>query len=116
MVASTAPPGPGLLFTGGPILTMSEPARVEALAVRGDRIVGAGSLAECRDILGADRRELDLAGRCLLPGFVDAHVHGDLPLLADPLHEQGVRQGVTTHVIGQDGVAFAPASFCAASD
>ena len=54
---------------------MSEPARVEALAVRGDRIVGAGSLAECRDVLGAHRRELDLAGRCLLPGFVDAHCH-----------------------------------------
>ena len=46
----------------------------------------------------------------MCPGFVDAHVHGDLALLADPVHEQGVRQGVTTHVLGQDGVAFAPGS------
>jgi N-acyl-D-amino-acid deacylase len=37
-------------------------------------------------------------------------VHGDLALLADPEHEQGIRQGVTTHVLGQDGVAFAPGS------
>ena len=31
-------------------------------------------------------------------------------LLADPLHEPAIRQGVTTYVIGQDGVAMAPAS------
>jgi N-acyl-D-amino-acid deacylase len=41
---------------------------------------------------------------------VDTHVHGDLPLLIDPYHEPAVRQGVTTYVIGQDGVAMAPAS------
>ena len=44
------------------------------------------------------------------PGFIDAHVHGDLALLADPDHEPAIRQGVTTYVIGQDGVAMAPAS------
>src|SRR5262249_32404494 len=44
------------------------------------------------------------------PGFIDAHVHGDLALLADPLHEPAIRQGVTTYLLGQDGVAMAPAS------
>ena len=43
----------GLLFAGGPILTMTEPGRVEALAVRGDRIAAAGSLAMCRDAPGS---------------------------------------------------------------
>ena len=42
--------------------------------------------------------------------MIDAHVHGDLVLLADPYHEPAVRQGVTTYIIGQDGVAMAPAS------
>ena len=54
---------------------MARPSRVEAVAVRGHRILAVGSVAECRDALGRDHRELDLGGRCLLPGFVDAHCH-----------------------------------------
>ena len=53
---------------------------------------------------------LDVAGRYVVPGFIDAHVHGDLMLLADPIHLPALRQGVTTYIIGQDGSSFAPAS------
>ena len=53
---------------------------------------------------------LDATGKVVAPGLIDAHVHGDLALLTDPLHEPAIRQGVTTYVIGQDGVAMAPAS------
>ena len=53
---------------------------------------------------------LDVAGRYVVPGFIDAHVHGDLMLLADPIHLPALRQGVTTYLIGQDGSSFAPAS------
>ena len=55
-------------------------------------------------------REIDVAGRYVVPGFIDAHVHGDLMLLADPIHLPALRQGVTTYIIGQDGSSFAPAS------
>ena len=48
--------------------------------------------------------------RYVVPGFIDAHVHGDLVLLADPVHLPALKQGVTTYIIGQDGSAFAPAS------
>lgn len=75
------------------------------VAINGERIAAVGVLGKV-----PARQTLDASGKVVCPGFVDAHVHGDLPLLADPVHEQGVRQGVTTHVIGQDGVAFAPAS------
>jgi N-acyl-D-amino-acid deacylase len=75
------------------------------VGVRGDRIAAVGALG------GAEaRRRLDAAGRVVAPGFVDTHVHGDLALLADPLHEAAIRQGVTTYLLGQDGVAMAPAS------
>ncbi|AMV23883.1 N-acyl-D-glutamate deacylase [Gemmata sp. SH-PL17] len=75
------------------------------VGITGDCIAAVGALG------GASAKQtIDATGMVVCPGFVDAHVHGDLPLLADPVHEQGVRQGVTTHVIGQDGVAFAPAS------
>ena len=45
-----------------------------------------------------------------VPGFIDAHVHGDLMLLADAVHLPALRQGVTTYIIGQDGCSFAPGS------
>ena len=54
-------------------------------------------------------RALDVTGRYVVPGFIDAHVHGDLMLLADPIHLPALRQGVTTYIIGQDGCSFAPA-------
>ncbi|GAA0249624.1 amidohydrolase [Cryptosporangium japonicum] len=63
-----------LLFTGGPVLT-TDPARSRsgALAVRAGRIVALGPDA---DALRGPRTEVvDLAGRLLLPGFQDAHVH-----------------------------------------
>jgi N-acyl-D-amino-acid deacylase len=53
---------------------------------------------------------LNVEGLYIVPGFIDAHVHGDLMLLADPIHLPALRQGVTTYVIGQDGSSFAPAS------
>src|SRR4051794_36074661 len=53
---------------------------------------------------------LDASGLHVVPGFIDAHVHGDLMLLADPVHLPGLRQGVTTYILGQDGSSFAPAS------
>jgi N-acyl-D-amino-acid deacylase len=55
-------------------------------------------------------RTLDANGLHVVPGFIDAHVHGDLMLLADPVHLPALRQGVTTYILGQDGSAFAPAS------
>ncbi len=55
-------------------------------------------------------RVVDVTGRYVVPGFIDAHVHGDLMLLADPIHLPALRQGVTTYLIGQDGSSFAPAS------
>ncbi|WP_435006422.1 N-acyl-D-amino-acid deacylase family protein [Tundrisphaera lichenicola] len=53
---------------------------------------------------------LDATGLTITPGFIDAHVHGDLMLLADPVHLPALKQGVTTYIIGQDGCSFAPGS------
>jgi predicted amidohydrolase YtcJ len=68
---------PPTLYTGGPILTMDANDRVvEALAIEGERIVGVGSKAELEGWAkenGATR--VDLSGRALLPGFIDAHGH-----------------------------------------
>ncbi|MER6259112.1 amidohydrolase [Streptomyces sp900105245] len=62
-----------LLFTGGPVLT-PEGRTATAVAVTGDRITAVGR-AEVRELAGPRTEVVDLAGRLLLPGFQDAHVH-----------------------------------------
>ncbi|GAA5018853.1 amidohydrolase [Streptomyces siamensis] len=62
-----------LLFTGGPVLT-PEGRTATAVAVTGDRITAVGH-AEVHDLAGPGTEVVDLAGRLLLPGFQDAHVH-----------------------------------------
>ncbi len=72
------------------------------LATQGDTIVQIGRLQDNA------RRTIDAAGRSLAPGFIDMHTHSDLQPLANPLHECKIRQGVTTDVIGHDGLGLAP--------
>jgi predicted amidohydrolase YtcJ len=64
-----------IIFVNGTILTMN-PAqpKVDAVAIRGDKILVAGTEAELREV--AHKAEvIDLQGRTLLPGFHDSHVH-----------------------------------------
>jgi N-acyl-D-aspartate/D-glutamate deacylase len=51
---------------------------------------------------------LDAAGRYVSPGFIDIHTHSDLTILVNRRAESAVRQGATTHVIGNCGMAPAP--------
>ncbi|HZT80050.1 MAG TPA: amidohydrolase family protein, partial [Gemmataceae bacterium] len=95
-----------LLITSGRVVDGSGLPWYRAdVAIAGDRIAAVGPLASAQA-----RTRIDAAGKVVAPGFVDAHVHGDLMLLADPYHEPAIRQGVTTYLLGQDGVAMAPAS------
>jgi N-acyl-D-amino-acid deacylase len=75
------------------------------VAVDGGHIVAVGRLD------GATAgREVIANGRVVCPGFIDVHSHSDLPLLADPHLQAKVRQGVTTELIGADGLSYAPLS------
>ena len=51
---------------------------------------------------------IDAAGRCLAPGFIDAHSHGDLILGSEDAHLFKTTQGVTTEIVGQCGLSMAP--------
>jgi N-acyl-D-amino-acid deacylase len=54
------------------------------------------------------KRTIDATGLVLAPGFIDMHSHSDLQALAQPDHFAKVSQGVTTEVLGQDGLSYAP--------
>ena len=95
-----------LLIRGGWVVdgTGAPPYRAD-VGLLGESIADVGRLE------GAEApREIDATGLYVAPGFIDTHVHGDLMLLADPVHLPALKQGVTTYIFGQDGVAFAPAS------
>ena len=69
---------PDLILVNGRVYTLDS-ARpwAEAVAVRGDRIVGVGTSAEIRQTAGSSTRVIDVKGAFVSPGFNDAHVHVD---------------------------------------
>jgi N-acyl-D-amino-acid deacylase len=96
-----------LLIVGGTVVDGSgDRGFPAAVGIRGDRIE---VLRGASDEPTAGRR-IDAAGRVVCPGFIDLHSHSGLMIFADPLHEPKVRQGVTTEVIGVDGLSYAPIS------
>jgi hypothetical protein len=65
-----------LLLINGAVYTLDETQpRAEAVAIRGDRIVFVGSSGEAADYRGAETDVIDLAGKTVVPGFADSHVH-----------------------------------------
>jgi len=73
------------------------------IAIRGDMIFGVGNLGDI-DTKGL----IETKGRIAAPGFIDMHSHSDvLYLNRSPLTHK-ICQGVTTELIGQDGISAAP--------
>lgn len=83
----------------------------------GDVLVRDGLIAGIRPYDGAAcgesgdfraQRILDATDLVVAPGFIDTHSHSDLKLLENPFIEAKIRQGITTEILGQDGVSLAP--------
>jgi predicted amidohydrolase YtcJ len=65
-----------LIFTGGRVHTVNATDEITpALAVGAGRVLAAGSDTDVRALAGPRTRVVDLKGRSLLPGFIDAHAH-----------------------------------------
>lgn len=65
-----------VFFRNGTILTVDKKfAEASAIAFRGDRILAVGDEADVSRKAGPKARIVDLAGRTMLPGFVDPHTH-----------------------------------------
>jgi N-acyl-D-aspartate/D-glutamate deacylase len=92
-----------LVLRGGTVVDgTGAPARVADVAIAGGVVTGIGTVDD-----GA-RRELDVEGRLVTPGFVDIHTHLDAQLAWDPTASSSCWHGVTTIVVGNCGVTFAP--------
>lgn len=73
------------------------------LAIQAGRVAAIGAPGSLQA-----KRMIDVGGRYVAPGFVDIHTHSDLSILVNRKAESVVRQGVTTHVVGNCGMSPAP--------
>jgi N-acyl-D-aspartate/D-glutamate deacylase len=80
---------------GGPLVTAD-------VAVKDGKIAAIGKIA------GSGREEIDAKGKLVTPGFVDIHTHYDGQATWDPRLNPSSWHGVTTVVMGNCGVGFAP--------
>src|SRR6266498_4931978 len=93
------------------------------VVIRGGRVLdGTGATWRVADVgirkgtiarvgrLGTAKAEhlIDARGSYVALGFIDIHTHSDIGILVEPTAECAVRQGVTTHVIGNCGDSPAP--------
>ena len=72
------------------------------IAIDGDTITAVG------EVSGAGREEIDARGHAVTPGFVDLHTHLDAQIGWDPHMTSVTWHGVTTALLGNCGVTFAP--------
>jgi len=79
----------------------------------GDVAISGGKIAKVGSVDGEAKRELDAQGKLLAPGWVDVHSHMDGQATWDPLCSPAANHGITTLIMGNCGVGFAP---CASND
>ena len=94
-----------VIIRGGSVLDGTGADAIRAdVAVDGDRITAIGDLGDA-----VATREMDAAGLTVTPGFVDLHTHMDAQVGWDPFMTSCSWHGVTTVLMGNCGVTFAPA-------
>ena len=93
-----------IVIRGGTIVDgTGKPGVRHDLGIKGSRIAAIGNLSE-----SSARRVINATNRIVCPGFIDMHTHSDSTLLQDGLAQSAVRQGATTHVVGNCGSSPAP--------
>jgi len=95
-----------IIIRGGTVIDGTGSKRVPRdVAVDGARIAGTYKHSEAKATLVIDASEM-----IVCPGFIDIHSHSEIHLLANPLAESKIRQGVTTELLGNCGGSPAPAT------
>ena len=93
-----------LIANGQVVDGTGRPGFYAAVGVQGDSVsVHRGDVSGLEAI-----RVIDATGHVVCPGFIDLHSHAGLTMLGAPHHDPKVRQGVTTELVGIDGISHAP--------
>lgn len=76
---------------------------IGSVVIENDTIVSVGTAGK-----GPFDEVIDANGLCIAPGFIDTHSHSDVEVLTGSIILPKICQGITTEILGQDGVAMAP--------
>ncbi|WP_427170461.1 N-acyl-D-amino-acid deacylase family protein [Arthrobacter sp. 92] len=91
-----------LVMRGGTVVDNGGMRQAD-VAIEGDTITEVGDV-----VLASDDQIIDCQGRFVLPGFVDVHSHADGFAEDESVQRALLKQGVTSVIVGQDGVSYAP--------
>lgn len=92
------------LIKGGLVVDgTKKPGYKADVLVENDKIVKIGDIDTTEDM-----EVINATGLVVAPGFIDTHSHSDLQILVDPEVRPKIMQGITTEVLGQDGISMAP--------
>ena len=91
-----------ILIKNGTIIdgTLNKPYKAN-VAISGDKLSIVNGEPEAKKVI-------DAQGKYVTPGFIDTHSHSSMPVNATPYLAPKVFQGITTEVVGQDGMGPAP--------
>jgi len=92
-----------ILIRGGQLVDGTGAASIE-----GDVAIRGGHITEVGKVEGTAHREIDARGMTVTPGFIDVHTHFDAQIGWDPMLTPVSWHGVTTAMMGNCGVTFAP--------
>ena len=92
-----------LVIRGGTVIDGTGAAPIAA-----DVAIANGKIAAVGTVAGKGAEEIDATGKLVTPGFVDIHTHYDAQAVWDPHLAPSAQHGVTTVVMGNCGVGFAP--------
>lgn len=92
-----------ILIKNGTLIDGTGNKRYSAdILIENEKIKKIGKLETNADTI------IDITGKIVSPGFIDTHSHSDLKVLLEPFVEPKIRQGITTEILGQDGISMAP--------
>jgi N-acyl-D-amino-acid deacylase len=94
-----------VLLTGGSVVDKSGLVHQADVLFDDKQILAVGGV-----ISHLDAEVVSVQGGVILPGFIDAHVHGETPLWEEGAIRSAIAQGVTSVVLGQDGCSWAPSN------
>jgi N-acyl-D-amino-acid deacylase len=102
-VAVQGPPFDVLIKGGRVIDGTGKAAFLANVGIRNGRIADIGQIPD-----SSARTVIDVAGQYVCPGFIDPHAHEEILMVADPVLEKFVKQGVTTLINGNCGHSVTP--------